>query len=506
MNSADQKSAPDPVSVSADVHDVVIIGAGPGGICAAILLKERGIDNVLVLERSEGIGGTWYNNRYPGLACDVPSDLYSYSFFQDFDWSRQFARRAEMCSYVEMAAERFGVVDRIIVNAGVQRARWHEGAALWELGTFDGRTYRARTVIGAVGMFNEPVRPEIPGLDNFSGQLLHTAEWPEDGDISFLEGQTVGVIGAAASAIQIIPTIAPVVAELEVFHRTPQWVFPKEDVVFDAETRATRMADPTVVAGLRAESTTFVDTLCDFNNEKLMAELREKGMGNLTAVNDDALRETLRPILPIGAQRTLLSSEFYPVFNRGNVHLVVDPIVEIKENRVITASGGPHPLDVLILATGYAAHKFLSVINVVGRSEASLHDVWSEGAYAYKGMTLDGFPNLFMLYGPNTNGGSIMDKLETQSRYVVDKIAHILEKDLASLEVKTDAVVAYNEQLQKDLAGIRAWRVEGSRYFRAPSGRIVTQCPYNPTEYDGLTKLDDLDDYVATSRFASARR
>jgi cation diffusion facilitator CzcD-associated flavoprotein CzcO len=492
------------VSLPADVHDVVIIGAGPGGICAAILLKERGIDDVVILERSDGIGGTWYNNRYPGLACDVPTDLYSYSFFQDFDWSRPFARRAEMCSYVETAAKRFGIADRIVVNAGVQSARWDEGAALWELETLERRTYCARTVIGAVGMFNESVRPEIPGLDEFTGRLIHTAEWPEDEDISFLEGKVVGVIGAAASAIQIIPAIAPVVAELEVFHRTPQWVFPKDDVVFDAETRAKRMADPSIVVAQRAESTTFVDTLCDFNNEKLMAELREKAMENLATVEDDTLRQAFMPILPIGAQRTLLSSEFYPAFNREGVYLVTDPIVEVQENRVITASGVPHPLDVLILATGYAAHKFLSVIDVVGRGDASLRDVWSDGAYAYKGMTLDGFPNLFMLYGPNTNGGSIIDKLETQSRYVVDKIAHILEKDLVALEVKNDAVVAFNEQLQQDLAGVAAWRVEGSRYFRAPSGRIVTQCPYNPTEYDALTKLDDLDDYVATSRVTPA--
>jgi len=485
------------------VHDVIIIGAGPGGVCAAILLAQRGISDVVILERSAGIGGTWYNNHYPGLACDVPSDLYSFSFFQDFDWPRTFARRHEMCAYVEEAASRFGVTDKVVLNAGVESSRWDDAAGHWTLVTATGETFHARTVVGAVGMFNEAVRPNIPGLDDFKGVLVHTADWPGE-DVSFLEGRTVGVIGAAASAIQLVPAIAPLVKDLVTFHRTPQWVFPKDDKVFDEAERATRRADPSIVAELRQQSIDFVDRLCDYNNEPLMAELREKGLANLQALENERLREAMTPILPIGAQRTLLSSEYYPTFNRSNVRLVTDPIVEIVDGGVVTATDGLHELDVLITATGYAAHKFLSVIDVVGRDETSLREVWKEGAYAYKGMTIDRFPNLFMLYGPNTNGGSIIDKLETQSRYVVEKIALILEEDLATLEVRTDAVLAYNEKLVRDLDKIEAWRIEGSRYFRAPSGRVVTQCPYNPTEYDELTRVDDLADYEATSREAAA--
>jgi cation diffusion facilitator CzcD-associated flavoprotein CzcO len=503
MNAYLERAAAQPIAVTDGVHDVVIIGAGPGGICAAILLRQRGITDVVLLERSNGIGGTWYNNRYPGLACDVPTDLYSYSFFQDFDWSRQFARREEMCSYVEESARRFGVADQISTNVEVTSALWNSADAHWELQTRDGRTVRGRTVVGAVGMFNEPVRPDIAGLDSFAGQMLHTASWPSD-DFSFLTGRQVGVIGAAASAIQVVPTIAPIVANLAVFHRTPQWVFPKNDVVFDDETRAARRADPSIVATQRAESTAFVDKLCDYNNSAMMAELREQAMENLTTVANPQLREAFLPVLPIGAQRTLLSSEFYPAFNNDHVHLVTDPIDRVVPAGILTASGTTYPLDVLILATGYAAHKFLSVVDVVGRDNVRLRDLWSEGAYAYKGVAVDGFPNLFMLYGPNTNGGSIMDKLETQSRYVVDKIVHILGRPQASLEVKTEAVQAYNDQLEQDLGRIDAWQVLGSRYFRAPSGRVVTQCPYTPTEYDTLLRADDMNDYIVAERASAA--
>jgi len=489
--------APEGAATEEKIHDVVVIGAGPGGVCAAILLERRGIRDVVVLERSAGIGGTWFNNRYPGLACDVPSNLYSYSFFQDYDWTRTFARRDEMCAYVEEAARRFGVAERIVVNAGVESARWDDGAAHWVLTTAAG-TFRGRTVIGAVGMFTEPTRPDIPGLDTFAGPLLHTAEWPEDAATSFLAGRSVGVIGAAASAIQLVPAIAPVVGELTVFHRTPQWVFPKDDQVFDEGERASRRADPSIVAALRRESIDFVDRLGDFNNVELMADLRARGLENLEALDDPALREVMRPVLPIGAQRTLLSSEYYPTFNHSHVHLVTDPVAEIRPDAVVTKTGDAHRLDVLLLATGYAAHRFLSVVDVVGRDGTSLTEVWRDGAYGYKGMTLDRFPNLFMLYGPNTNGGSIIDKLEVQSRYVVDKIAHLLDNGLASLEVRGAAVETYNKQLSIDLERIEAWRVEGSRYFRAPSGRIVTQCPYSPAEYDLLTRVDDLADYVET--------
>ncbi|MCU1394825.1 MAG: 4-hydroxyacetophenone monooxygenase [Ilumatobacteraceae bacterium] len=478
-----------PRSVSA-----LIIGAGPGGLCTAILLRERGIEDFVVLERSDEIGGTWYNNRYPGLACDVCCDHYSYTFYSDYDWTRAYPRPSEYRDYLRSAVDKFGLADKITTGAGVTSADWHDDEGVWEVVDTYGNVYSTRVLIGAVGMFNEPVRPDVEGLDDFSGDVVHTAQWPHD-DSELIDGKSVAVIGSAASAIQLIPEIAARATHLDVYQRTSNWVFPKNDEIYSAEQRAQRLEDPSIREALRRASFDLVNTLGDFNNTELMDGLREQAMANIAAVGDDVLRDRLLPRLPIGAQRPLLSSEYYPAFNRDNVTLVTDPIAKVTDDAVITADGVARPVDVIVLATGYAAHKFLSVIDIVGRDGNSLRDLWADGAYAYLGMTVENFPNLFMMYGPNTNGGSIIDKLETQARYIVGKVAHILDRDVASIEVKADVVAAYNERLQAGLSLMNAWQVEGSRYYRAPSGKVVTQCPFSVVEYDAMTQEDDLDSF-----------
>lgn len=478
--------------------DVLVIGAGPGGICTAIQLRQAGIDDVLVLERSAGIGGTWFNNRYPGLACDVSTDLYSFSFFLDHDWVRPFATRAEIVEYLEEAVDRFGVRDAIRLDTHVLSARWDDGAGRWTVVDARGGRWSAAVLIGAVGMFNEYVPPAISGLDAFAGPVTHTAEWP-DGELGFLAGRRVSVIGTAASATQVVPTIAPHTAHLTVFQRTSNWVFPKEHGRYTEEQRRIRRADRSIVEAGRVQAARELDELfADLDNEAKTAEQAAIALANLEAVEDPAIRAALRPTARLGAQRPLLSSEFYQAFNRADVSLVTSPIAEVTATGIRTADGVEHPTDHIVLATGYLAHKFLSVVDVVGRDGAALRDQWAEGAYAYLGMTVENFPNLFMLYGPNTNGGSIIDKLETQTRYIVGKTAHLLKNGLRSLEVRPEAVRAYNERLQADIGAVRAWQVEGSRYYRAPSGRVVTQCPYTVVEYDRMTREDDLAAFEVT--------
>lgn len=480
--------------------DVLVIGAGPGGIATAIILGQHGIDDVRLLERAPEIGGTWYNNRYPGLACDICGDHYSFSFSDGYDWSRAYPRPAEFRQYLNEVVERFGIGDRITTGVAVERAEWLEDECLWEVRNSSGGVHRARVLVGAVGMFNELVRPDIAGLERFRGRVVHTGEWPLDGGADLVDGKRVAVIGSAASAVQMIPTIAPHVAHLDVYQRTANWVFPKDDALWDPDIRAARRADPSIGGTVRAESTKRVDLLGTFDQPDMIAAMHQAGLENLARVHDLELRARLTPRVPIGAQRPLISSDYYDTFNRDEVTLVTDPIVEVTEHGLRTGDGREHPADTIVLATGYAAHKFLSVIDVHGRDGIALADLWRDGAYAYLGLTVERFPNLFMLYGPNTNNGSIIDKLESQARYIAAKVSHMRDHGVDALEVRPEVVAAYNDKLQARLAEVDVWQVEGSHYYRAPSGRIVTQCPYDQATYDAMTRADDLDAYEALVR------
>ncbi len=476
---------------------VLIVGAGPGGICTAILLQERGIDDVVLLEKSSGIGGTWHNNRYPGLACDVVSDHYSYSFRQDHAWTRNFSRPAQIVEYLCATVQQFNLWPKIVTDTSVVSATWLDGLQLWHVVDSHGAEHHARFLVGAVGMFNEVVRPDIPGLDTFAGPVVHTAEWPED-DRGLIVGKSVAVIGSAASAVQVVPSIAPVVAHLDQYQRTANWVFPKDDAVFTPEQVAARLLDREGRAEARRKSFQLLVDFNDFNNVPLMEELGRLALDNLRNVRDPATREQLVPRLPLGSQRPLQSSDYYDCFNGGNVALVTSPIEAITADAIVTADGQRRPADTIVLATGYAAHKFFSIVDVVGTGGTSLRELWSDGAYAYKGMAVEQFPNMFMLYGPNTNGGSIIDKLEIQARYIVAKIGFALQHGIAALEVRAEAVRAYDDRLQHEISNVNAWQTDGSRYYRAPTGRVVTQCPYTVDQYEELTLEDDLDDYVVT--------
>ena len=389
-----------------------------------------------LLERAAEPGGTWYNNRYPGLACDICGDHYSFSFYDRYDWSRAYPRPAEFRRYLAEVVERFGLADRITTGVAVERAEWLADDCVWEVHDSLGGVHRARVLVGAVGMFNELVRPDIAGLDRFRGPVVHTGEWPLDGGADLVDGKRVAVIGSAASAVQMIPTIAPHVAHLDVYQRTANWVFPKDDGEWDADTRAARVAEASIGQGVRADSARRVDLLGTFDNAEMIAAMHQAGLENLARVHDPELRARLTPRVPIGAQRPLISSDYYEAFNRDEVTLITDPIVEVTEDGVRTADGVEHPADTIVLATGYAAHKFLSVIDVRGRDGIALADLWRDGAYAYLGITVERFPNLFMLYGPNTNNGSIIDKLESQARYIAAKVVHMREHGIDALEVR----------------------------------------------------------------------
>jgi cation diffusion facilitator CzcD-associated flavoprotein CzcO len=464
---------------------VAIIGAGFGGLAAAVALRRIGIDNLTILERSDGVGGTWRLNTYPGAACDIQSHLYSFSFAPNRNWSRTYARQPEILAYLESVADDFDLRRHLLTGTSVRSMCWNGRAQEWELGlesvhTAAGFALSADVVISAVGLFGEPKLPDIDGLANFGGSIVHTSRWDPRLDLT---GRRVAVIGTGASAVQVVPELAKVAAQVTVFQRTPPWMVPKDDRAFSAgeldqfrripwagrrerwrlwkeqhDNTALRLDDPRV-AGRQGIAEEF---------------LRRK-------VVDQTLREALTPDYPFRCKRVLLGGDFYAALQQDNVSLVTESIKTITEAAVCTASSTTD-VDVIVLATGFQTNRYLSGIEVTGVGGQSLHDRWGEDPSAYLGVAVSGFPNLMMLYGPNTNqgGNSIVYILEAGARLAADAVGRLRRKG-GTLEVRPEAERRFNDEISAELEQT-VWTQCGS-YFRSPSGRIVTQWPYTEIEY-----------------------
>ena len=463
-----------------DDFRIAIIGAGPGGINMGIRLKQSGFEDFVILEKAGGIGGTWFHNRYPGCACDIPSHLYSYSFEQKRDWRRPYPPQPELLAYFQECAAKHGVTPHCRFNAGVAAARWDEAAALWTLELESGETLEARAVVSAIGMFNELAWPDIDGREDFEGVHFHSARWNWDHDLT---GKRVGVIGSAASATQFVPEIVKEAGQVHMFQRTANWVMPKEDDPFPEEALQYFMTDPAAVPALREEIFTGVNEGMLFSDPVAVAELEASVLAAMEVIEDPAVREKLRPQHPFGCKRPLLSNDFYPAFNRPNLELVTDPIVRITKTGIETQDGTHRSIDTLIFATGFGATKYLAAIDVEGRGGVSIHDAWSDGASAYLGITTPGFPNLFMLYGPNTNNGSLITMIEAQVEYVLQQVERIADEGLSWIDVKPARVEAFNAECQAAIASVKAWNAGCNGYYRSPSGRIVTQWPWSMTDF-----------------------
>ena len=471
---------------------VAIIGAGPGGICTGVRLLEAGHHDFVILEKAPGIGGTWFHNRYPGAECDIKSHLYSFSFAPNPSWTRAYARQPEIKAYLEGVVEQFGLEPYLRLGTEVTAARWDDERSVWRLTVDPGDEIEAEVVVSALGMFGAPVAPDIPGLDRFTGTIFHSARWDDDHDLT---GESVAVIGSAASAVQFVPEIAPVVGQLHLYQRSANWVLPKEDDPFTPEQLETFRADPDAVTALRESIFTTIDPNLTFDDPGRRGMSEAFGLRNLEVVEDPEVRRKLTPDMPFGCKRPLASNVYYPTFNRPNVELVVEPITEVTEDAVVTADGHVRRADTIILATGFATTKFLGALDVVGRGGVHIDDAWSDGAQAYLGITTTGFPNLFMLYGPNTNNGSIIYMIECQVDYVMRQLQRLEAEDLAWMDVRREVMDEYNEALQQDLAGVEVWQAGCSSYYRVPSGRIVTQWPHGMSEYRNRTQQTDDDAY-----------
>jgi cation diffusion facilitator CzcD-associated flavoprotein CzcO len=484
---------------SVDPPRIVVIGAGFGGIAAAALLRRAGFEDIAILEKADRVGGVWRDNVYPGCGCDIPAPLYSYSFARNPDWSCRYPPHAEIRGYLERCVVEFGLAASLRLGTEVTEARWDEAGSRWLVRTAGGEQIVADVLIPAVGQLSRPVLPELPGAERFLGAAMHTARWDPAVRV---DGARVGVIGTGASAVQVVPALAGRAARVSVFQRTPPWTLPKPNRRYGVLRRAAYRRLPALMLLPRAGTwaLTVVTGWAITGNRPARLLLRAVStMQRRLQVPDPRLRARVTPAEPMGCRRVVFTSDWYSTLRRPDVDLVTERIAEITPGGVRTADGTEHPCDILVYATGFAASEFLAPIRLVGRAGQRLADVWREGARAYLGMTVPGFPNLFLMYGPNTNTGntSVLYFHEAQARYIAQAVGRIAAGD-GPLEVRAVVASAYDEELRRRLAG-SVWTACHS-WYRDAAGRIVTNWPGMAREYRRRTARLRGSDFIAHAR------
>jgi cation diffusion facilitator CzcD-associated flavoprotein CzcO len=491
--------------MSAYDRHVVIIGTGFAGLAMGIKLKKAGFDDFTILERSSDVGGTWRDNHYPGAACDVPSHLYSFSFEPNRRWSRKFSPQKEILEYLRHCARKYGLMPHIRFNSNVEGARYDEDAGLWSVKTQGGAEYKGRVLINATGGLSRPVYPDIRGLRDFKGELFHSAEWNHSAP---LDGKTIAVIGTGASAIQIVPALAPKAARLELFQRSAAWILPK----FDAAYTPREMYLKTKVPGWERLMRLAIFWRLEFfglglRHPGFMEYAKKVFLRHLeTSIKDPVLREKLTPSYLPGCKRILLSDDFYRAVSRDNVDVVTAGISHVDAKGIVTKDGAHHPVDAIICATGFQASESAAPYPIVGRRGRILNDVWQAGAEAYRGTTVAGFPNFFMLVGPNTGLGhtSMVLMIESQVRYTFDAIQQMTARRLKSVDVDPMRQSAYNERLTRMLDKM-VWSKGGCvSWYQTSTGKNTTLWPRSTVAFRMMTLAFDLRDYQFESLMSDA--
>ncbi len=482
---------------------VIVVGAGMSGICSGVKLKAAGIPYT-ILEKNDAVGGTWYENRYPDCGVDTPNHFYSFSFERNANWSGYFSKRNELYEYFESCTDKFGIRDNIQFETEVQDMRYLADDGLWQVRVkrADGstETLNANVVISAVGQLNRPSIPEFPGLDSFAGTAFHSARWREDVDLT---GKRVAVIGTGCSAVQLLPKTAERAGHTTVFQRSPHWVSPNKDyyrpvesgllwalnhIPFYAEWHRARM-----IFGFMDRNWPAVPADPDWEHpDRAMSELNDGLREALTAYISEQLgeRQDLMPKcvpdFPVFGKRLIIDNNWYPTVARDDVNLVTDEIVAVRPNGIETADGTLHEVDVIVFATGFNSNHFLWPMEVVGRSGVALEDRWGDYPRAYKGMLVPDYPNLFCLYGPNTNivhGGSIIYGTECQVHYVMQCLALMLERQAREIEIPESMNDEYNEEVQA-ISRTLAWGHDGVQsWYKNSDGKVVNNSPFSNLEF-----------------------
>lgn len=480
-------------------NTVAIIGAGFGGVGLAVRLKQSGIDFIL-FEKAASVGGVWRENTYPGAACDVPSHLYSFSFEPKPDWPRKYAEQPHILGYLEHCARKYDLLKHMRFKTEIESAAFDEASGLWTLRTKSGEEFQARALVTACGQLNRPATPALKGLENFRGAKFHSALWDHTVDLA---GKRVAVVGTGASAIQFVPTVVAKAARMTLFQRSPPWIMPKPDRIFHGFEKALMRFVPGVTALYR--STTYLRCearLIGFRKGTWMNALGVRlALRHLRSqIPDEQLRLQLTPDYTFGCKRVLISNEYLKALARPNAAVVTDSIAEVTADAIVTSTGQTYPADVLILGTGFQATDFLAPMRVTGRGGRDLNEAWRDGAEAYLGMTIPGFPNFFLLYGPNTNlaHNSVVYMIESQIRYILGCLEVLAQHPGAVLDLKAERLRSYAEEIQTRLDR-SVWSAGCANWYKNANGRITNNWPGFTFEYRWRTRAPKIEDYELTT-------
>ncbi len=480
-----------------DKTHVLIVGTGFAGLGTAIRLKQAGFDDFVLLEAASEVGGTWRDNHYPGAACDVESHLYSFSFRPKPNWSRMFAPQSEILEYTYECLDAYGLRPYVRLDSRVSCAIFDEDSQRWLVETESGDRYDASVIVSGTGLLSRPSKPEIDGLDSFAGATIHSAQWLDDYDFA---DKRVGVIGTGASAIQIVPELAPAAAQLSVFQRTPPWILPRRDRNIRGWEQALFRRIPATQQLARKIIYLKRELLAlGFVGDKRVLQIAEAVARAFLkrSVPDPELRRQLTPDYTIGCKRVLLSNDYYPTLQRSNVQLVTDPIDRIEARGIVTRSRKLHEFDVLVLATGFNAAEAMAPFVVRGRGGRQLSVAWQGGAEAYLGSTVSGFPNLFMIAGPNTGLGhsSMVFMIESQISYILDCLEQMRQQGIASVDLRPEVQADYNRRLHARLDK-SVWASGCKSWYQTPSGKNTTLWPGYTFEFWWRTRRFHLGDYA----------
>ncbi len=485
-------------------RSIAVVGGGFGGIGAAVMLRRAGYEDVTLFERGERIGGVWHHNTYPGAACDVPSHLYEFSFEPNPRWSRRYAPQAEIQAYLEDVAQRHGVRDRIRTSTEVKRARWSEERSRWVLETSAG-DHEADILITACGQLSVPKVPPIAGLQSFDGPAFHTGEWRHDVELT---GKRVAVVGTGCSAIQVVPAIQPIVSSVDVYQRSPGWTFPRMDFTYSARTQRLLERFPLLQRLDRAAIFAFMELGAAgmTRHRWLLAPFRAAARRQISkTITDPELRRKVTPSDELGCKRLMLTDDWYPTLAKPNVELVTDRIAEVTPGGIRTEDGRERAADVLILATGFQSHGFVAPMEVLGAEGHTLSEEWAPVPRAYLGMSVPGFPNMFLLYGPNTNGGtgSVIYTIEAGMTHVIAALRELERADARRIEVRRKTADAFDRELRAALAD-SVWHTGCTNWYVDEHGNDPSQWPWLWSTYRRRTARIEPGTYDLSARLPVA--